>query len=341
MHLISFRPTSTVTTHSHPHGIILLYELFHYIASNKSVCSCPRQLLYFLIIGTPHFLTPFKMVTIMYPNDSLKNQVAWVTGSSRGLGRVMATRLAYMGASVVLHGTRPDSPKSFNEGHSMDQVAQEISEQTGSPALPVWGDVTDPGEVKRVADEIRAHFGQIDILVCNAGGDIGAQGTGTGRGGRPDPDDCINIPLQDVRAVMDRNLLSAMLCCREVAPEMIERKNGRIITIGSIAGCSGRDDGAIYAVAKAAVHEYTRCLAIQLRPHNIPVNCVAPGGTVTERFLVIHEIDQEKLTPEGTLDRYGRPEEVASVIGFLASESGRFINGQVIRVDGGSQCWPA
>jgi 3-oxoacyl-[acyl-carrier protein] reductase len=80
---------------------------------------------------------------------------------------------------------------------------------------------------------------------------------------------------------------------------------------------------------------------VQLRPYNIPVNCVAPGGTVTNRFLIIHNIDQEKLIEEGTLDRYGRPHEVASVVAFLASEEGRFISGQVIRVDGGSQCWPA
>ncbi len=122
---------------------------------------------------------------------------------------------------------------------------------------------------------------------------------------------------------------------------MMARKLGRIITIGSIAGTFGRDDGAIYAVAKAAVHEYTRCLALQLRPYNIPVNCVAPGGTVTNRFLVIHDIEQEKLIEEGTLVRYGRPREVADAVAFLASEEGRFISGQVLRVDGGSQCWPA
>ena len=80
---------------------------------------------------------------------------------------------------------------------------------------------------------------------------------------------------------------------------------------------------------------------MQLRPCNVPVNCVAPGGTVTNRFLVIHDIDRKKLIEEGTLDRYGRPHEVASVVAFLASEEGRFISGQVIRVDGGSQCWPA
>jgi 3-oxoacyl-[acyl-carrier protein] reductase len=271
----------------------------------------------------------------------LAGKVAWVTGSSRGLGRVMATKLCQLGASVAIHGTRFDSPRSFGEGDSMEQVARDVAAEVGGSAMPVWGDVTEEAEVQRMADAVQARLGPIDILVTNAGGDIGAGGTGTGRGGRPSPDDCIGIPLADTRAVLDRNLLSCILCCRAVAPSMMARNQGRIITIGSIAGTFGRDDGAIYAVAKAAVHEYTRCLAVQLRPYNIPVNCVAPGGTVTNRFLVIHNIDQGKLIEEGTLDRYGRPHEVASVVAFLASEEGRFISGQVIRVDGGSQCWPA
>ena len=223
----------------------------------------------------------------------------------------------------------------------MEQVARDVAAEAGGEVMPVWGDVTDEAEVTRMTDAVQARLGPIDILVANAGGDIGAGGTGVGRGGRPSPDDCIGIPLADIRAVLDRNLLSCILCCRAVAPGMMTRKHGRIITIGSIAGTFGRDDGAIYAVAKAAVHEYTRCLAVQLRPYNIPVNCVAPGGTVTNRFLVIHNIDRGKLIEEGTLDRYGRPHEVASVVAFLASEEGRFISGQVIRVDGGSQCWPA
>jgi 3-oxoacyl-[acyl-carrier protein] reductase len=274
-------------------------------------------------------------------DHALAGQVAWVTGSSRGLGRVLATKLCALGAQVAVHGTRPDSPKSFGEGDSMEQVARDVAAAAGGIAMPVWGDVTDEAGVKRMADAIRTRFGRIDILVANAGGDIGAGGTGVGRGGRPSPDDCVGIPLADIRAVLDRNLLSCILCCREVAPGMMARKAGRIITIGSIAGTFGRDDGAIYAVAKAAVHEYTRCLALQLRPYNVPVNCVAPGGTVTNRFLVIHDIEQDKLVEEGTLVRYGRPHEVASVVAFLASEEGRFISGQVIRVDGGSQCWPA
>jgi 3-oxoacyl-[acyl-carrier protein] reductase len=277
----------------------------------------------------------------MSSEKPLEGRVAWVTGSSRGLGRVMATHLCRLGAKVAIHGTRPDSPKTFNEGESMEQVARDVAIEAAGPVMPVWGDVTDEAEVRRMAGEVRGRFGRIDILVANAGGDIGAGGTGVGRGGRPSPDECVGIPLADIRAVLDRNLLSCILCCREVAPEMMERKSGRIITIGSIAGTFGRDDGAIYSVAKAGVHEYTRCLAVQLRPYNVPVNCVAPGGTVTNRFLVIHEIDQERLVEEGTLNRYGRPHEVASVVAFLATEEGRFISGQVIRVDGGAQTWPA
>src|SRR3954451_5621835 len=185
----------------------------------------------------------------------LAGNVAWVTGSSRGLGRVIATHLGTLGASLVVHGTSPTSTRAFGEGDSLAGVVEAVAEETGAQVQMVHGDLTEPAAVDRIVGEIVARYGQIDILVNNAGGDIGAGGTMSPTGGKPDPNDAVFIPLEDVRAVIDRNLMSCILACKAVAPGMMDRKRGWIVNFGSTGGLAGRADGVIYAAAKAAVHE--------------------------------------------------------------------------------------
>lgn len=271
----------------------------------------------------------------------LAGQVAWVTGSSRGLGRVIAVHLARLGAAVAVHGTTPTSARAFGEADSLEQVARAVAAESGARVLAVWGDLTDEGAVRAAAERVREGLGPVDILVANAGGDIGAAGTTGPRGGKPERNDAVFIPLADLRAILDRNLLSCILVCRAVVPDLMARRAGRIVTIGSVAGLVGRAEGAIYATAKAALHHYTRCLAVQLRPYNIPVNCVAPGGTLTARFLATGQADAEVLARGDTLEGYGRPEDIARAVEFFVTAGGRHVTGQVLRVDGGAQTWPA
>ena len=269
----------------------------------------------------------------------LEDRVAWVTGSSRGIGRVIAAHLASLGARVAVHGTSPYSTRAFDEADSLEAVAQAIAQEHDVEVLPVWGDLSDEATVKKAADEIRQRFGPIDVLVNCAGGDIGAQGVMSPTAGKPPGNDAVHISVDDLRAILDRNLMTCILTCREVAPEMMERGSGWIVNIGSIAGLAGFEQQAIYSTAKAAVHEYSRCLAALLRPHNVYVNVVAPGPIVTPRFLASRPIDEDQKVTGGTLERYGWPIEIARTVAFLVTSDSSYISGQVLRVDGGKQLW--
>ncbi|MEE9611901.1 MAG: SDR family oxidoreductase [Desulfatiglandales bacterium] len=271
----------------------------------------------------------------------LTGKVAWVTGSSRGIGRSILIQLAKAGASVVLHGTKPQSPQTFNEGESLEADGRSLSSKYQVKCLTVHGDLTQEDVVQQIVEQIHNELNRIDILINCAGGDIGIRGLNAPLAGKPEKNDAVFISYEDIRTVLDRNLMTCILCCRAVVPEMIERKAGKIVNIGSISGLAGLDSSVIYATAKAALHEYSRCLALQLRPDNVNVNVVAPGDIVTERWKASRTYEEERMVTGGTLERYGRPEEIASVVEFLSSDEASYISGQVLRVDGCVQTWPA
>jgi 3-oxoacyl-[acyl-carrier protein] reductase len=265
----------------------------------------------------------------------LSGKTALVTGGGRGLGRAFAERLATLGCAVGVHGMREQGPAEYGEGTTLTETARQIGEQFGVKTVRALGDLTKEADVARVVAEVTAALGEIDIVVHNAGGDIAAAG------GKPNPNDAVFIKAIDIEAVMNRNLLSTILVCQQTARRMMPRKTGRIITISSIAAFKGNENSAIYSTAKAAVVEYTRCLATQLRPHNITVNSLAPGDTRTGRFLGTRQVPEDRMVTEGTLDRIALVDEVARVVEFFAGPLGDFVTGQVLRVDGGSQCWSA
>ena len=271
----------------------------------------------------------------------LEGKVAWVTGSSRGIGRVVADHLAGLGAKVAIHGTGPHSTRAFNEADSLADVAAEIADANGADVLAVHGDLTDEATVADLTAQIRDRFGKIDILINNAGGDIGAQGAMGAKAGKPVENDAVNVSLVDVRTVLERNLMTCILVCREVVPEMMARNSGWIVTIGSIAGLGGHRSEVIYGTAKAAVHEYTRCLAAQLRPHGVYANIIAPGEIITARFVASRPTRDERKVRDGALTRYGWPEEVAKTVEFLVTPDSSYISGQIFRIDGGAQLFPA
>lgn len=265
----------------------------------------------------------------------LEGQVALVTGAGRGLGRAFAEHLASLGCHVALHGMREHGPAEYGEGTTLTDTAAAVAKEWNTKTIRVLGDLTNQADVERVVAATTAELGPIRILIHSAGGDIAAAG------GKPNPNDAVFIKPEDIRSVMDRNLLTTIHVCQQVARGMMERKSGRIITISSIAAFKGNENSCIYSTAKAAVVEYTRCLAAQLRPYNVTANSLAPGDTRTGRYLGTRHVPEERLVTEGTLDRVGLVDEVARVVEFFAGPLGAFVTGQALRVDGGSQIWPA
>lgn len=259
---------------------------------------------------------------------SLNGEVALVTGSGRGLGHAIAARLAELGADVAIHDRDEICCAEFGEYANLDASAADVAKH-GTRAIAVTGDIADAERVFDMAREVESKLGPITILVNAAGGDIAA------RGGKPKPNDALHIKLEDIRAIVDRNLIGTMLMCQAVVRGMIERRRGSVVNIASTAGHFGTSPEVAYSSIKAAIVHYTRCLAFETRPHYVRVNCVSPGATATGRFLVTRSIDPALLVEDGTFERYGAPRDQANAVAFLCSPAARFIHGQVLRVDGG------
>jgi len=254
----------------------------------------------------------------------LSGKVALVTGSSRGLGRHHALQLARAGADVIIHDIDEQAAAKFGEAPSGPAVAEEIR-ALGRKSVFIAGDLCDPGQAERLVRESIERMGRIDILVNNAGGDIGLHTP------RPNPNDALDIQVEDISSVVERNLLTTMYMCKYAGLHMRERRSGKIVNVGSVAGHVAVTAGIIYAAAKAGISHYTRSLAQQLRPYDVNVNCIAPAATYTGRFLATRTVpNQEGLS---RLQKIANPEDMTKIVLFLSSSLSDYLTGETI------VCW--
>lgn len=241
----------------------------------------------------------------------LDNKVAIVTGSAQGLGKAMVLKLAKSGAKTVVTDINYEACL---------KVEKEIQE-AGGEAFSVNCNVTNRQEVKNLIAETISKYGQIDVLVNNAGITKDAQIT--------------KMTDEEWDSVLETDLKSMFICIQEAIKEMIPRGGGKIINITSIAGEEGNFGQTNYSAAKAGVIGMTKTLSKELGKKGITVNAVAPGFILTEMTNSIPEKIKEQLIGRIPLKRGGKPEEVADTVLFLASDQASFITGHVLNVNGG------
>jgi len=246
----------------------------------------------------------------------LTGKVAIVTGSSRGIGRAIAERLAEHGAKVVVSSRKQDA---------CDAVVAGIDAARGAgTALAVAANISRKDDLAALVARTNDAFGRIDILVCNAASN-------------PYYGPLAGISDEQFRKILDNNIIANHWLVQMVAPQMVQRREGSIIIVSSIGGLRGNAIIGAYNVSKAADFQLARNLATELGPHNVRVNCIAPGLIKTDFARALWENPEtlEKVCSSTPLRRIGLPEEIAGAAVFLASSASSFITGQAIVVDGG------
>lgn len=244
----------------------------------------------------------------------LSGKVAIITGSSRGIGRAIAIRMAQHGAKVVI---------SSRKAEACEKVAEEIK-QAGGEAIVVPCNVSDKVQLQALVDATVKQWGRVDVLVCNA-----AVNPFFG----PSKD----IPDDAFDKIMAVNIKSNHWLANMVAPGMAERGNGAIIVISSVGGLFGSNTLGAYGISKAADMQLVRNLAVEWGPQNIRANCIAPGLVRTDFARALWENPEiaKKATKGYALRRIGEPDEIAGAAVFLASAAGQFMTGQTMVIDGG------
>ena len=241
----------------------------------------------------------------------LKDKKAIVTGAGQGIGRSIALKMAQEGADVVIVEMNPDTGT---------RTAKEV-EALGRRALFVSVDIADQKQVNDMVKEVLRRWGRIDILVNNAGVDRGAT--------------LFKVKEEDWDAVLGVHLKGTMSCIQAVALHMIENRYGKIINISSIYGKSGGIAEISYSSAKAGIIGLTKSVARELGRHQINVNVVLPGLTLTPTIAKMAEKYKNMIIDQTPLGRIGQPEEIANVVAFLASDEASFMTGAAVEVSGG------
>jgi NAD(P)-dependent dehydrogenase (short-subunit alcohol dehydrogenase family) len=247
----------------------------------------------------------------------LAGRVAVVTGSSRGIGRAIAERLAEHGANVVISSRKADACL---------ETAEAINGACGrKAAIAVAANISSKDELRRLVGETNTVFGRIDVLVCNAASN-------------PYYGPMSGISDEQFRKILENNVIANNWLIQMAAPAMIERKDGAIIIVSSIGGLKGSPVIGAYNVSKAADFQLARNLAVEWGPHNVRVNCIAPGLIRTDFARALWENPQtlKAVTATTPLGRIGEADEIAGAAVFLASKAGSFVTGQTIVVDGGA-----